>query len=130
MYKEKAIDRIEKEREDFKSNSPYAKAVKNEVAEALKSFCAQNEEFAQAVAQAGGSFAQACEAIFWEKNIQHISDVECYKRAVGFYFHGATVRCEMTVDLCPDERFPNKSGEEKRGQRGKVISLSLDDLFG
>ena len=74
------------------------------VAEALRSFCRQDAEFAQAVAQ-GGSFAECMAAV--AKGVgQSISDVDAYKKAVGFYFPGACIRVQMTIDLVGDAAKP------------------------
>lgn len=84
---------------EFKSGSydKYASAMKKAVREAIETFCKQDEEFAQAVAQ-GGSFADCMKAV--AKNCgSSISDLEAYRRAVQFYFPGAEIRWTMTVDL-------------------------------
>lgn len=73
------------------------KAMASDVANALRSFCRQDAEFAQAVAQ-GGSFAACMDAV--AKGVGHcISDIDAYKKAVGFYFPGANIRTTMTIDL-------------------------------
>ena len=84
---------------EFKSGSydKYASAMKKAVREAIETFCKQDEEFAQAVAQ-GGSFADCMKAV--AKNCgSSISDLEAYRRAVQFYFPGAEIHMSMTVDL-------------------------------
>lgn len=84
---------------EFKSGSydKYASAMKKAVREAIETFCRQDEEFAQAVAQ-GGSFSDCMKAV--AKNCgSSISDLEAYRRAVQFYFPGAEIRWTMTVDL-------------------------------
>ena len=86
------------------------------VRKCLKDFCEQNGEFAQAVAQ-GGSFENCIKEI--SKGIgQACSDLEVYKRAVQFYFKGADVHMQLTVDL-GDGGFSDK----------KNIGLSLDSLL-
>ena len=73
------------------------KAMASAVAEAMRSFCRQDAEFAQAVAQ-GGSFADCMKAV--AKGVgSHISDIDAFKKAVGFYFPGANIRTTMTIDL-------------------------------
>jgi len=87
------------------------------VRDCLKNFCEQNGEFAQAVAQ-GGSFKGCINEI--SKGIgQACSDLEVYKRAVQFYFKGADVHMQLTIDL-GDEGFSNTP---------KSIGLSLDSLL-
>ena len=75
-------------------------AMKDAVKTALEEFCCQDAEFAQAVAQ-GGSLAECMKAVARGVG-RSISDMEAYKRAVAFYFPGATVEFQMTVDVCPN----------------------------
>ena len=73
------------------------RAMAGPVAEALRNFCRQNGAFSRAVAQ-GGSFADCMAAV--AKGVgQSISDVDAYKKAVGFYLPGASIRVQMTIDL-------------------------------
>lgn len=74
-----------------------AQVMAGPVAEALRNFCRQNGAFARAVAQ-GGSFADCMAAV--AKGVgQSISDVDAYKKAVGFYLPDASIRVQMTIDL-------------------------------
>ena len=76
----------------------YAYAMKDAVCEALDAFCRQDEEFAQAVVQ-GGTFEDCMKAV--ARNCGNaISDLEAFRRAVQFYFPGADVRFQMSVNLC------------------------------
>lgn len=73
------------------------KAMCSSVKEVLLNFCHQDDEFAQAVAD-GGSLKDCMEAV--AKNVgSSISDLEAYRRAVQFYFKGADIRFQMTIDL-------------------------------
>lgn len=75
-------------------------AMKGAVLAALKEFCEQDEEFAQAVVQ-GGSFKDCMSAV--SKGVgSAISDLEAFKKAVQFYFAGAEVRFKMEIDVCPN----------------------------
>ena len=95
------------------------------VADTLRSFCDQNEEFAQAVSQ-GGSFQECMNHV--AKGVgQSISDFDAYKKAVQFYFPGAEIRIRMRIDLIGDaEKVEN--AEEKKPE-GIVINLE-DLLYG
>ena len=74
------------------------------VAEALRSFCRQDIEFAQAVAQ-GGSLAECMTAV--AKGVgSYISDIDAYKKAVAFFFPGAKIKMQMTIDLIGDAALP------------------------
>ena len=61
------------------------------VAEAIKDFCRQSDEFAQAVVQ-GGDFP-ACMSTVAKGAGDALSDLEAYRRAVSFYFPGAWWTC-------------------------------------
>lgn len=80
------------------------KAMAAPVAEALRSFCRQDAEFAQAVEQ-GGSLAECMTAV--AKGVgNYISDLDAYKKAVAFFFPGAKIRMQMTIDLIGDADLP------------------------
>lgn len=119
-YTIEAIDKIEKELRELTEvgkASFKAKAVAKETAETLIAFCGQDNEFAQAIVQSDKTLSEACEyAVKDCKN--STSDIEVYRRAVEFYFPGATVEMKMIIDLC---------GSVKG--KGKVIDLSFDELF-
>lgn len=119
MYKQQAIEKLEKELKAFNGADNKAKAVKSAVADALKSFCEQDDEFAQAVVQNDKTLSDCCTSIM--KGVgQSISDIEVYKKAVNFYFAGADIKMKMTIDLI---------GSAAEKPQGKIIELSIDDLF-
>lgn len=91
---------LEKLRAEYKSGKydRYAGAMKNDVHRALESFCKQDAEFAQAVVQ-GGTFEDCMKAVAKDCG-SSISDLEAYRKAVQFYFPGADVRFNMSIDLC------------------------------
>ena len=120
MYKEQAIEKLNKELKEFKSGDRKASAVKDAVADTLKTFCQQDEEFAQAVVQTDKTLSDCCETIMKDTG-SSISDLEVYKKAVNFYFPGADIKMTMEIDLIG-------SAAESKPQ-GKVIKLSIDDLF-
>ena len=112
---QQAVERLEREVKAFKGNK-YESVMSGAVAEALESFCRQNEEFAQAVVQ-GGGFADCMAAV--AKNCgSALSDIEAYRRAAAFYFQGARVKMELKIQLEPDAEEP-----------GKVINLDFSDFF-
>ena len=99
IYLDKALKKLE---EEYKSGSfdKYANIMKSAVKNTLADFCRQDDEFAQAVVQ-GGSFTDCMKAV--AKNCgSGISDLEAYRRAVQFYFPGAEIRMQMTIDLIGD----------------------------
>lgn len=113
--------------------SAKAKAVAGAVEEALCLFCEQNAEFAQAVEQSDRTAAQCVESAVKGCG-NSISDFDLYSRAVAFYFEGAKVHFNMTIDL-GDNGFSNNQPDslgQIRTDSDKLsggISLSLDDLL-
>lgn len=112
--------------------SAKGKAVAPSVAEALTTFCAQNAEFAQAVGQSCKTAAECVESTVRGCGTS-ISDIEVYRKAVQFYFEGATVHFSMTIDL-GDEGFSNAQPDNPGQIRTEPdkpggLSLSLDDLL-
>lgn len=94
---ERAVKKLEDEREAGAKVSREAGVMAGPVAEALAGFCRQEAEFAQAVVQGGGF--DKCMAVVSKGAGKALSDLETYRRAVQFYFPGAEVRFHMTVDL-------------------------------
>ncbi len=98
------------------------KAMVHAVSSALQDFCKQDQEFAQAVVQ-GGSLADCMAAV--AKGVGNsISDIDVYKKAVQFYFPGAKVQMQLTIDLIGDA-----AGEAPAPEKPAVIALNLEDFF-
>lgn len=102
------------------------KAMADAVYAQIRDFCMQDEEFAQAVVR-GGSFADCMKAV--AKNVgNYISDVDAYQKAVQFYFPGAEIRLQMTIDLigkaAEAELAPVAAPEKK-----PMLTLNLADFF-
>lgn len=114
-WSQQAVERLEREAKAFKGNK-YEAVMKASVAEALESFCRQNEEFAQAVAQ-GGSFRE-CMAVVAKGCGSSLSDIEAYRRAAAFYFRGVEVKMELRICLEPEAE-----------ETGKIIRLDFSDFF-
>ena len=136
--KDEAVKKLGKELNDKGAKwSQKAGAVKKAVHDALVTFCGQNEEFAQAVAQSGKTLSAVCEECV--KNVgQSVSDLEVYRSAVAAYFPGAQVDCVMTVRMSEHEepsgigKEPGSGDPERANSRtsGDVLSLDLFDLMG
>ena len=125
------------------------KAMAGAVMEAIKVFCQQEPEFAQAVVQ-GQSFSDCMKKVAAGVG-GSISDLDAYKKAVQFYFPGAEVHMQLTIDLVGEaaeekERIATPACELVRNDsekmekpatmepvsemvKGKVLTLDLDDLF-
>ena len=64
-----------------------------------------------------------------------ISDLDAYKKAVKFYFPGAEIRMELTIDLigAAGEEPAGQTAAEKKAaapEKPKAIKLDLADFFG
>ena len=122
MYKDEAIERIKTEAEGLKSLSPQGNAVSKDVCNVLIMFCEQDDEFAQAIVQGKKKLKDCIESAVKGAR-QSISDLEVYKRAVEFYFPGATVHMNLTIDLIGSAAAPEAKSPSS-------IDLSFDELFG
>jgi len=96
----------------------YQKAMMHATKDALLSFCRQDDEFAEAVAQ-GGSFKDCMNDVAKGVTGGSISDLEAYRRAVQFYFKGADISFQMTIDLCASVK----------GETAAPKILDLADFF-
>ena len=119
-YFEQAREKLETE---YKAGSydKYANVMKSDVKKALLDFCEQDGEFAQAVAQ-GGKFEDCMKAVAKSCG-SGISDLEAYKRAVAFYFPGAKIQMQMTIDLIGD------AAKSDAPAQGKGVILDLWSLL-
>lgn len=62
-----------------------------------------------------------------------ISDLDAYKKAVQFYFPGAEVKMQLTIDLIgkvAGETEPVAAQAAPVAEPPKVISLDMADFFG
>ena len=102
----RAVEKLDQEKS--KVSGQKETAMSAAVMAALKDFCLQDEEFAQAIVQ-GGSFADCMKAV--AKGVGNsISDLDAYKKAVKFYFPGAKVKMQLTIDLIGDAADPEIPG--------------------
>ena len=128
--KDEAVKKLGEELKDKSAKwSQKAGAIKSAVHDALVTFCGQNEEFAQAVAQSDKTLWAVCEEAV--KNVgTSVSDLEVYRSAVAAYFPGAQVDCVMTVRMSEKEN-PSRDPERANSRTsGDVLSLDLFDLMG
>lgn len=124
---EKAIEKLENEFKQAGKMSAKGQAVAGFVLNALKEFCRQNSEFAQAVVQCDKTVKECIEYTVKEcKN--SISDNELYRRAAQFYFPNAEVHVMVTIDL-GDNGFSNKQTEQNGESKPNVLGISLDGLL-
>lgn len=123
-YYEDAVKRLDKECNEGKFDR-YAGAMKTAVRDALKDFCRQDDEFAQAVVQ-GGSFEDCMKAVAKCVKNQSISDMEAFGAAVKFYFPGAGIDVAMTINLCASVEKKEKA---PKATPPKGLILDLSDFF-
>lgn len=121
-----AIEKIKSQQKNMKL-SDKAQAVSDSVIKALTLFCEQNTEFAQAIEQSDKTLADCINHTVAECG-GSISDLEVYKRAVSFYFHGADVRFNMIIDV-GDGGFSNAPQAQIESPAATGISMSLDSLL-
>lgn len=128
--KDEAIRKLDATLKDAKL-SQKGRLVGEHVIKALKEFCRQNGEFAQAVAQSDKTIAECIEETV-KGTSNYVSDIEVYRRAAAFWFEGATVKFVMTIDL-GDNGFSNDSDvpdpDVVQPPAKKGLSLSLDELL-
>lgn len=90
-----AIEKLQKEKKGV--TGKHETAMVSAVSAKLEDFCRQEEEFAQAVVQ-GDTLAKCMKQVAAGVG-NYISDLDAYKKAVQFYFPGAEVRMQLTIDL-------------------------------
>lgn len=124
-----AVEKLAAEKKNVSGNKE--KAMAGAVFAAIKDFCIQEEKFAQAVVQ-GGTFADCMKKVA-EGVGSSISDLDAYKKAVQFYFPGAEIRMQMSIDLVGNR---NASKLPKIEEKETVVSepkssmiLDLADFF-
>ncbi len=117
-YKNPAADAVAKINQQTKSvTGNKEKAMASAVAAALRGFCIQKEAFADAVIR-GGSFVDCMAAV--AKGVGNsISDLDAYKKAVQFYFPGAQIKMQMSIDLNGNAAAP----EEPQSATPMVLNL-------
>jgi hypothetical protein len=120
-FRNAALKKIQGEFKNGKFDR-YGNAMKTDVLRQLEDFIEQDDEFAQAVAQ-GGSFEDCMEAV--AKSVGgSISDLEAYQRAVQFYFPGAKVKMQLTIDLIGDAaEAPEKAREPEKKPENIVLDF-------
>ncbi len=99
------------------------KAIALETGQALRSFCEQEPEFAQAIEQSGRTFQQCLDKVAAGVS-GSLSDFEAYSRAVEFYFPGAKVEFRMVINLTGDADNSPELVPEKH-----TLSMSFDSLL-
>ena len=128
-FTQQALEKLAEEKKKRPTGTK-AIAVYDAVYETIVDFVRQNEEFAQAVVQRGKTLADCCMEIMKDVGTS-ISDLEVYRKAVGFYFPGATIEMQMKINLSGQaESAENKGlGHADDGKNKAAIVLDLSDFF-
>ena len=125
-----AINRLQKE-DQAANYDRYGKVMHADVLNALCCFCEQNAEFSQAICQTDKTLDNCLKAVAKEV-LAGISDLEAYKRAVQFYFAGATVSFKMMIDV--GDGVLNEAAAETQQSRASAaasqrIEVGLESLL-
>ena len=120
--KARAIQKLDTEFKEIKSTDKKVSAVKSYVLSALKSFCEQDLEFAQAVVQSRKCIEE-CIQYAVSKSGSSISDLELCQKAAEFYFTGCKVEFKMQIRMSAYE------ASDTDPTKGKRIELDLEDLI-
>ena len=123
-WEPKALEKLKKEKAAVAGQKE--KAMAGAVYSVLCDFCAQDEEFAQAIAQ-GGTFADCMKKVA-AGTCSSISDLDAYKKAVQFYFPGAEVHMQLTIDLIGEAGHGAPEKPAAQEQRGSM-TLNMLDFF-
>ena len=123
---------------NYNGNGRIAKLIAPATAQAVKTFCEQEEEFLQAVEQSGKSFNECLEKITSGAG-QAMSDIEVFRKAVQFYFSEADISVTMTINMSGKVEAEGRKKYEKpedieappvpEKSKPKKLALSLDDLI-
>lgn len=126
-----AINKLTKEKKGFKGYQKEQVMV-GAVYDALISFCKQDKEFAQAIAQSDKTLSD-CLAFIAKGCGNALSDIAAYTKAVQFYFPGAKIRYTMTIDLigaaASDKPPIEMTSKPQEPIKKSALNISLDDLF-
>lgn len=109
-----AIEKLKKEANEYKGTHG---AVRDGVLRSLTLFCQQSETFAKTIYESEKTFSNCLDVVLREHG-GCLSDIEAYRRAVGFYFDNADVEFEMKIIL------PESAGEPKN-----AVILNLFDML-
>ena len=128
MYRDQAIKKIEQGIKECGTDRR-VRIMAGPVAEAIKDFCRQSDEFAQAVVQ--GVDFHACMSTVTRGAGDALSDLEAYRRAVSFYFPGAVVDMHLSIRMSEYEPSAEAADTELAGksERPAGILLSLADFL-
>lgn len=117
-----AVEKLDKEKSGVSGQKE--KVMMPAVCTVLKDFSMQDEEFAQAVVQ-GGTLADCMKQVAAGVG-NSISDIDAYKKAVQFYFPGAEIKVQMSIDLIGKARGTDPVPDVPKSNG---LLLNLEDFF-
>lgn len=123
-----AHEKLQKEKKAVSGQKERAMAAA--VLDVLNEFCRQEPEFAQAVVQSG-TFADCMKKVAAGVK-DSISDLEAYKKAVEFYFPGAVVNMQLTIDLVGAANMETElvaEAQQMEEETPKLLTLDLSSFF-
>lgn len=92
-----ASEKLQREMKS-ENNTDVATMIQSKVADALDSFCRQDDNLAKAILENKKTFYECCKEILKDtKTAQYISDFEAYRRAVKFYLPDADIEFSMNI---------------------------------
>lgn len=115
---EDALKKLE-EGSKAKITDKHAQVIKTYVHNALCGFCEQDEQFAAAVCQ-GGELADCLKHCTEGIKGSGISDIDIYRRAVQFYFPGATVDFHISIVMAGNETIITEEPLHEKNASQKV----------
>ncbi len=138
---------MEKAYFEYNGNNKVGKLIAKPTADALLTFCEQEPEFEQAIEQSGKSFDDCIKEIAggFSASNPACSDFTVFKKAVQFYFPGATISYNMDIHLSGTVEAKEKKLYKKpevippppvsapkpsaSASASKKLTLNLDDLL-
>lgn len=119
-FKMLAHEKLDKEFKEF-SGDRYGKEVYTYVANALREFLNQSEDFAKVFYKTKRSFSD-CVAEIMKGCGKAISDIEVYRRAAKFYFPDSEVEFQMIIKVGeePNDKYVEK---EKKNPAPKAAGI-------
>ena len=105
----------------YTGNDKYGKVIAKDTADALKMFCRQEPEFEQAVEQNGKTFDECISSICKGGLGSGCSDLEVYAKAVRFYFPGADISMNMTINMSGDVEAEHKKASAPAAEKKESV---------
>lgn len=121
----------------YTGNDRYGRVIAKDTAEALKIFCRKEPEFDQAVEQSGKTFTECINSICKGGLGSGCSDLEVYAKAVRFYFPGADISMNLTINMSGSVEAEHKAAvspakpavSTQVAEKPKKLTLDLDDFL-